>query len=516
MSVLNARNQMRRAAGFYADLEAFQHGDRRLTFAEAWTRGLRLANGLREMGLEPQDRVAVLENNSLEAADFFIGTLNANLVRVALHARNSRESHVSVLRKTGTRVVVASPEFAEVVAGLEDEVPGLERVIVRDAEYEPWLAAQSDADPDLPISPDDLIAIRFTGGTTGEPKGAMLTHRAWLASGRDGFYLYSPVEIGDGLLHAGPISHASGNFVIPVWLGGGRNVMLDQFSAEGALDLMEQSRISYMFVVPTMLQAWLHVPGVEQRDWSALKAIHIGGASIAPETVLRAREIFGDVIWNAYGSTEAVTAAMMGPREYFATVEGSEPLSAVGRVHPWAELEIRDDDNQPLPIGEEGEIAIRCEAAMSGYWDNEEATRRTLVDGWVMSGDIGRIDKNGYLYLLDRKGDMIISGGFNIYPTDIENALVAHPAVIEAVAFAVPHERWGETPRAVVVVSPEERGKVTEAELVKLCTDKLGSFKKPSSVDIQTDPLPRTPVGKISRRALREPYWAEGSHLGAV
>jgi acyl-CoA synthetase (AMP-forming)/AMP-acid ligase II len=273
-----------------------------------------------------------------------------------------------------------------------------------------------------------------------------------------------------------------------------------------------------MFVVPTMLNGWIRVPGVEQRDWSALKVIHIGGAPVAPETVLRAREIFGDVIWNAYGLTEAVQAAMMGPSEYFADIEGSQPLKAVGRLHPWAQVEIRDDHNRPLPIGEEGEIAIRCEGSMTGYWENDEATAKTLVDGWVLTGDIGRVDSNGYLYLLDRKDDMIISGGFNIYPTDIENVISTHPGVLEVAVFGVPHPKWGATPRAVVVVAEEDLGSVTESTIIDLCAEKLGSFKKPAAVEVRSEPLPRTPIGKVQRRALRDPFWvdSEGQRLGAV
>ena len=218
---MDVRTQMRRAAGFFADHEAVVHGDFRLTFDAAWRRGIRFGNGLIAMGVKPGDRVAVLEDNCIEAADFYLGVANANAVRVPLYPRNGREAHLHMVGHTGCRFLVVQDKYAHEVEGLEDDLPDLERIFVRDSSYEEWLATQSDVDPDLPISEDDLYILRHTGGTTGPSKGVAYTHGMWLDVGRNWFYTFPPVEIGDKCLHMGPISHGSGYFFGPTWLGGG-------------------------------------------------------------------------------------------------------------------------------------------------------------------------------------------------------------------------------------------------------------------------------------------------------
>ena len=230
---MDVRTQMRSAARYNATREAIAAGDRRLTFAEAWDRGVRMANGLLALGLKPQDRVGVLEDNTLESSDFFLGAAIANLVRVPLYPRNARDSHVHMLAHTGCRVVVVSEKYAEEIEAIRDELPDLEHILVRDSGYEAWLVRQSDLDPDPAIDPQDYFIIRHTGGTTGKSKGVAYTHHAWLAAGRDWFYLYPPVEPGDSCLHLAPISHGSGYLFTPIWLGGGRTRPLQRRAAHG-------------------------------------------------------------------------------------------------------------------------------------------------------------------------------------------------------------------------------------------------------------------------------------------
>lgn len=502
---MDCRSLMRRSALFYADRVAIVHGARRLTFREAWARGLRMANALRALGLKPGDRVGVLEDNSIEAADFFLGATAANLVRVPLYPRNARAAHVHMLGHTDCRALVVSGKFAGEVEGLQDELPKLEHIIVRGEAYEDWLMRHPATDPDVPVKPDDNYIIRHTGGTTGLPKGVAYTHRAWLAAGRDWFYLFPEVVPGDACLHIGPISHGSGYFFVPIWLGGGCNVLLDHFDPAHALDVMEREGIAYLFMVPTMLAMLTQHPSAAGRDWSRLKCLQIGGAPITDATALRARAIFGDKLWQGYGQTEAVPVTMMGPKQWFADVPGSEPLRACGMPLPFADLEIWDEQNRPVALGAVGQIAVRCDGQMSGFWNDPAATAERMVDGWVLTGDIGRIDSNGYVYVLDRAGDMIISGGFNIYPAELENALAAHPAVIEAAVFGAPDPRWGETPVAVCVVT--DPAAVTPEDLIAHCAARLGSYKKPGKVVLRTEPLPKSPVGKIRRKELREPFW---------
>ena len=504
---------MAQAATLNAGRIAVIHGDRELTFAEAWRRGVRLANALLELGLEPGDRVGVLEDNGIEAQDVFAGATIAGLVRVPLYARNSAEAHTHMLAHTGCRAVLVSEHYAPEIEAVRADVPTLEHVVVRDAGYEDWLAGFPDEAPSVAIEPDDVFIVRHTGGTTGKPKGVAYTHRSWLAAGRDWFYNFPPMTAGERCLHVGPISHGSGYLYTPTWLSGGTNVLLDHFDPAETVEVMERHRIGYMFAVPAMLNALARVPGASERDWSALKVIQVGGAPIADETALLARDVFGPVLYQGFGQTEAVPVCMMGPDEWFSEVEGSEPLRSTGRALPFAYLQIRDPDDpmRELPIGSEGEIAVKCDGQMTEFWDDPEATaERVTPDGFVLSGDIGRLDANGYLYVLDRKDDMIISGGFNIWPAELENVIAEHPAVVEVAVFSVPHERWGETPMAVCTVSDGTALDDSDLadEIRSLCSRRLGSYKKPTHVELRAEPLPKSPVGKVQRKVLREPHWA--------
>ncbi len=503
---MDVRELMRRSARFYADRPAVRSADRTLTFAEAWDRGVRMANGLLSLGLAPGDRVASLEDNSLESQDIFAGAAAAGLVRVPLYARDSRAAHAHNLGHTDCRALVVEPRYLSSVEGLADELPALEHIIVRDDGYEGWLASQSDTDPDPAIDPDDWYIIRHTGGTTGQAKGVANTHRSWLAAGRDWTYALPPVQVGDTCLHVGPISHGSGYLYLPMWLQGASNFLLGTTDVEAMLDVIESVPVNYMFAVPTLLSALSQHPGARGRDYSRLKTILIAGAPIAASTALRAKDVFGPVLYQLYGQTEALPATFIGPQEWFAEVEGSTPLRSAGRPLPFADLEIRGDANQSLPAGEKGEIAIRCEGQMLSFWSDLAKTRERLVDGWVLTGDIGMLDRNGYLYVFDRKDDMIISGGYNIWPAELENVISAHPDVLEVAVFGIPHDKWGETPMAVCTVRPGAA--VTEEEITKMCGADLGSYKRPSAVKFQTEPLPKSPVGKLQRKVLREPYWA--------
>lgn len=500
---------MRQAAQLNGSQTAVVHHDRRLTFTEAWDRGVRLANALLETGLKPGDRVGVLEDNSIEAQDFFVGAAIAGLVRVPLYARNAIDSHAHMLDHTDCRAVLVSEEHATDLDGMADRLDSLEKVIVRDRGYEDWLASAGDVDPNVEIAPDDWYIIRHTGGTTGKAKGVAYSHRSWLAAGRDWFYKFPPMQAGQACLHVGPISHGSGYLYTPTWLAGGTNVLLDRFDVPETLDTMESERVGYMFAVPAMLNALAHHPSAAGRDWSHLQVMQIGGAPITNDTALAAREVFGNVLYQGYGQTEAVPVTMMGPDEWFSDVAGSTPLRSAGKALPFAYLQVRDPEDATieLPVGDEGEIAIRCDGQMTGFWENPEATaERMTSDGFVLTGDIGRLDENGYLYVLDRKDDMIISGGYNIWPAELENAIVDHPDVVDAAVFAVPHDRWGEAPLAWCVVS--EGAEVEPQAIIDLCAEKLGSYKKPAEVHLTTDPLPMSPVGKVQRKVLREPYWA--------
>ena len=491
---------MRRAVEFNRDRPAIITEDCRLSFAEAWERGCRLANGLISMGVKPGDRVAGLEDNNLAAADFFIGCALAGAVRVPLYPRNSPEAHAHMVEHTDCRVLMADAAYSDSVAALT--LP----TVIRDEGYERWLASHPSVDPDVPIHEDDWYVIRHSGGTTGRPKGVGYTHKDWLLVCRNWMYPVARVETHSVVGHAGPISHGSGYLFIPGWLHGATNLLFGAFEPGKVLSMMAEHRMSHMFLVPTILNALVRHPDVDSHDWSSLRALLIGGAPITDDTALLAHRVFGDNLFQGFGQTEALPIAFMGPGEWFSTIEGSNPLRAAGRVMPFAELEIWNEENVAQPLGAEGEIVAKVEGQMRGFWNDPVLSATRVVNGWVKTGDIGRIDANGYLYVLDRADDMIISGGFNIWPAELETVLTDHPAVIEAAVFGVPDERWGETPVAHVCVT--DTAAVVEAELIALCADRLGSYKKPAFVVLTTEPLPKSPVGKIQRKVLREPYWA--------
>ncbi|MFF0223274.1 class I adenylate-forming enzyme family protein [Streptomyces sp. NPDC004629] len=503
--VLDVRSAMRRSARFHRDLPAAVSGHRTLTFGEAWDRGLRLANALIAAGLQPGDRVAVLEDNCVEAVDFYAGTVAANLVRVPLYRRNSAEAHLSMILGTQCKAVVVSQEYAHELDAIAGELSGV-TVIVRDDGYEQWLSTFPATDPNPDIDLDDVFIIRHSAGTTGRAKGIAYTHRAWMNTTRDWFYMLPPVERGDKCLHVGPISHGSGYLFLPVWLAGGCNLLDRRFDGKDFMERIKKDGIGWFFAVPTMIADIVDSTRGVPQELPSLKAVMISGAPISTRTALMAHKVFGNCLFQMYGQTEAVPVSFMGSKEWFSGPPDSDTIRAAGRVMPFAELDIRGADDQSLPPGQEGEIVVRCDGQMTGIWGDEPTGRERLRGGWVHTGDIGRLDEQGYLYVVDRVDDMIVSGGFNIWPAELEQAIQSLEGVKEAVVFGVPHERWGEAPLAVVV--REHGASLNEDQIVAACTQTLGSYKKPQTVVFRDAPLPRSPVGKIQRKVLREPYWA--------
>jgi acyl-CoA synthetase (AMP-forming)/AMP-acid ligase II len=497
---------MRQAMQFNADRRAIITEDRQLTFGQMWDRGVRLANGLIDLGVKPGDRVAGLEDNNLGAADLFLGCAIAGAVRVPLYARNRRLSHGQMIEQTQVKVLVTDGNYLGDVAGLQDEIGILQHVVDRDDGYEEWLAAQSGQDPMVQVGPDDWYIIRHSAGTTGRPKGVGYTQHDWLVNCRNWYYRLPNLERDSVVGHAGPISHASGYLFLPAWLHGSTNLLFGAFDAAKVLDMMRRHHVTHAFAPPSMLAALAAHPDATTDDPLSLQCLLIGGAPSTDATILAGRRAFGDVLYQVFGQTEAVPLTIMTPQEWFADLPGSTPLRAAGRPLPFAQLEIRDEEGGALPFGEIGEIYAKVEAQLRSFWDDEAASAERLVDGWVRTRDIGRIDRNGYLYVLDRADDMIVSGGFNIWPAELETVIEDHPQVVEVAVFAIPHERWGETPMAVCCVGPDAT--VTVDEIIDLVRTTLGSYKKPTAVEFTTDPLPKSPVGKLLRKALRDPYWA--------
>lgn len=507
MMLPTATSVLHRASQYYADRPAIRYSGGELTFREAWTRGQRLAAALVDLGLGPQDRVATLEDNRIGSVDAYLGAAAANLVRVPLYPRNSIEAHAHMLALTKAPVLLVDQSMATPdVLALRETVPTLRTIIVRGDDYEGWLERFAPLEKVACSNPDDIHVIRFSGGTTGLPKGIPLTNQVWMSQLRDLTYVMPPIEPGDVCLHVGTLSHGSGYLFVPTWGSGGINQLVVGFNPEEVIDRMDNEGIGFAFLAPSQLAALVRAKNSRGRRFDKLKGLWIAGAPISPETALLSREVFGERVYQTFNQTEIALGVVMPPREWFAEIPGSKPLEAAGRVGLWTEIEIRDEANNPLPAGEVGEIAFRAEGQMTGYLGAPELSAEKIVDGWVLTGDIGYIDKNGFVYIVDRKGAMIISGGFNIYPAELERVIGSIPGIQEVAVVPIPDARWGETPLAVCVVGAD--GSVTEDMIVETCRDRLGSYKKPGRVILQKERLPMTPVGKIDRRAIKEPYWS--------
>jgi len=496
---------MRQSVSFHRERTAIITEKGSLTFGQMWTRGVRLANALRDLGVRPGDRVAGLEDNNLGAADLTVAAAIAGAVRVPLYARNSAQAHAHMIAQTGTKVLLTDQAYADSVADLRSGTTTLRDLVVRDQKYEDWLAEQSDVDPMVEVGPDDWYVIRHSAGTTGRPKGIGYTHHDWVVNCRNWLYRLPNLRWGSVVGHAGPISHASGYLFLPTWLHGSTNLLFGAFDAAKVLDMMGRHSVTHMFAPPSMVAVLAAEQLGERRSFPALECILVGGAPITDATATAGRDAFGDVLYQVFGQTEAVPLTVMTPEEWFGDHPGSTPMRAAGRVLPFARIEARDADGTALPIGQEGELYAQVEGQMRGFWNDDELTRSRLVDGWVRTRDIGRIDENGFVYILDRADDMIVSGGFNIWPAELETVINDHPEVIEVAVFAIPHERWGETPMAVCHVV--EGATVTEADVIALVRDRLGSYKKPHRVEFTTTALPKNVVGKLLRKELRAPYW---------
>lgn len=495
----------RRAFGHRA---AVATGARSYSFDECWSRGTRLAQGLMARGVKPGDHVAVLELNTVRSVDFYLAGAIGGLVRVPLYWRNATGVHLSMIDNARCGFVVVDEEVGGAVVTALIDALGERQVMVRGAGYEHWLAEQDDVDPAVRIGNDSLNVIRHSGGTTGRPKGITSTQRQWACLGRDEVAFKPLIAPGDAMLHVAPMSHASGYYFLPAWAAGARQVLSSSTAPQRILELLHGERIQYMFAPPTLLDSITAVAAVQDLPRPPLKCLAIGSSPISRRTIQAARSCFGDaVLYQTYGTSEAVPISGMGPGEWFAEYDDADPLLSAGRPLPLVELELRDERGEAVPPGQIGEVTVRCDGMADGYYNAPEQTRERFVDGWFRTGDLGRLDARGYLHLVDRVGEMIISGGHNIYPADLERVVGQLPGVLEVAAFGVPHERWGETPIVSCQVSPEAG---VSAEQVREHVGRaLGSYMKPGEVMLAAEPLPRTAVGKISRRAAREAYLSD-------
>ncbi|HEX4252558.1 MAG TPA: long-chain-fatty-acid--CoA ligase [Pseudonocardia sp.] len=490
--------------------EAVRYGELAWTWAELHARVGRCAAALRAAGLHPGDRVATLDFNHPSWLEISLGCAQVGTVNVLVNFRLAPAEIEYVLNDSGAEVLFVGPEFAEVAASLRPRLPKLRRIIQVGGpagEYEAWLGAEPDPLAH-PVHPEDCVLQLYTSGTTGYPKGVLLPHRSALAYCQH-MRAYADLHPGDSFLVAMPLFHIGGVAgTLNTLAAGARIVVLRTPEPVPLLELLVRERITHTFLVPALLGVIAALPDAASYDLSALRRIFYG-ASPMPLPVLRAcMQVFPNVFTQVYGMTEACgVASLLGPADHADTTNEHRLLSA-GTAVDGVEIEIRDvHSGAPLPTGQLGEVWIRTDQLMTGYWNKREATAAVITeDGWYRSGDAGHLDEDGYLYLTDRIKDMIISGGENIYPAEIERVLAEHPSVEDVTVVGVPDDKWGEVPRAVVVAAAGHT--VDPAELLALCRTQLAGYKCPKAVDLVAA-LPRNATGKILKKDVRAAYWAD-------
>lgn len=481
----------RAAAAAFAERTALVDGGRRWTFAGAWDAAGRLAAGLRAGGLASGDRVALWMANCAEMVLASWALEIAGLVRVPLNARYTAIEAARILADCAPALVVADREHA---AALGAGAPPV--VVAGDARWQalaghvPGTAGLHAAGPDEPCS------ISYTSGSTGAAKGVVLTHRAWAAVYRN-MLVDRDIRADDRLAHFGPLSHASGAYVLPFFLRGAASVISPPAAGlDGLLDTLARERCTVLTCVPTVLARLLAHPRLATTDLSALRAVGYGGEPLPPNTLRAAVARFGPVLTGNYGLTEAMmTCCVLPPAEHF-TAAGEPRAGAIGRPYRHVEVVLRAPDGAPVPRGEVGEITVRSPHVMRGYWNRPEETARVLRDGWLWTGDLAREDADGILRLAGRSKDMLICGGFNIWPQEVEAALAGAPGVREVAVLGVPDPDWGEIAVAFVAGAAPDA-----AALAAWAKPRLG-LRTPKRW-VLVDELPRTAVGKADKAALR-------------
>jgi acyl-CoA synthetase (AMP-forming)/AMP-acid ligase II len=511
---MTVRDVLVKAARRFPHHEAVVFEDTRLTTKELLERVFRISNALLGLGLKKGDRVAVLLSNCHQSVECFYGIQAAGLVLVPMNARNSAQEHRFILDHSDSRATLMGGEFVDMLTSIRPQLPNLSHVICVTGrldesmlDYEELMAAADPGEPQVAIGDDDLADLRYTSGTTGRPKGAVHTHRANLAGFHNVLIDGLDIQEGDAVALSGPVTHASGSMVLPHVYRGAKVIVLSGFDPNTILEVIQRERVTTLYLVPTMIVMILANPDLHQYDLSSIKTIRYGASPIAPEILKQAIDVFGDVFVQGYGLTEAgmpMTLLLKDDHILDGTQAKIDRLRSVGREVTLSRVGIVDDEDKILPAGEIGEIVVRCDQVMTEYWKNPEATATALRGGWLHTRDLGYMDEDGYLFLVDRKDDMIISGGFNIYPREVEDVLYMHEAVLEAAVFGIPDQKWGEAVKAVVSLKKGRQS--TEEELIEHCKAHLASYKKPKSVEF-IDVLPKNATGKILRRSLKEPYW---------
>jgi acyl-CoA synthetase (AMP-forming)/AMP-acid ligase II len=488
------------------DRVAMREGEKIYTYGELEDRTARFASALIAKGLKKGDRIAWIGKNAALYFTMFYGAARAGIVMAPIGWRLAPTEWAYILNDTGSKIIFTGEGFDHVASQLDGKLTHSPEIIGPAAAER--LISQTERSEFEPATIDEAVLQLYTSGTTGNPKGAVLSNRNMFGLrkySKDLGIAYTQWEEHEAVMVAMPCAHIGGTGLGVMALGSGLpGVILPEFTPDGVFDAVEKYGVTRFFIVPAALQMLLMHPRCASVDYSGLKYILYGAAPIPLELLRQALQVFGAEFIQAYGMTETTgTICMLPPEDH--DPAGNKRMRSAGKPLPGVEIRILGGNGEDLPVNEVGEVVTRSTNNMLGYWNMPDATKSTLSnDGWIRTGDAGYLDEDGYLYIHDRVKDMIISGGENVYPAEVESAIYGHPAVQEVAVFGIPDEKWGETVKAVVVPKPGMT--VDEADVIAWARARIAPFKAPRSIDVIPE-LPRNASGKILRKDLRAPYW---------
>jgi acyl-CoA synthetase (AMP-forming)/AMP-acid ligase II len=516
---MNVGVLLRKAEKTYGERIAIGFGSRELSYRDLSARVKALANVFLDLGLNKGDRVAILQHNCPQLVESLYACFEAGFVAVPMNARLHPREVSYIVEHSNSSAIVFGHEFKETItiASGTANPPEKRHLICLSnpsrgmLDYERLILEARDKQSRVEPALEDVAWLFYTSGTTGKPKGAMLTHRnlvamiiSFLAD------IYHATE-DDVALHAAPLTHGSGLYSLPLTARGATNIILDSqtFDIPRLLKSIQEKKVSLLpFLTPTMIKMILISPQSHEYDLSSLKAIVYGGSVMYEEDLDAALALFGPKLVQIYGQAESpMTISYLSKEKHVerqSTAKATRLLSA-GLARTDVEVKVVDEENSEAPAYEMGEIVVRGDVVMKGYWNDSKSTAETLKDGWLHTGDIGYLDERDFVYIMDRRKDMVKSGGANIYPREVEEVILQHPAVQEVTVIGVPDPVWGESVKAIVVLNPNKQA--SEEEIIDFCKDYLASYKKPKSVEF-VDSLPKSAYGKVLKRELREKYWA--------
>jgi len=512
------RDILRHTAKRYPKKTALIDGDVRRTYGEANERIHRLASGLLSLGLSPGDHIAILANNSHRYWETYFVADIAGMPIAPLNTRLAAHELAFILRDAEVKALLIGPEFLELYDQFKAETPDIQHTIQLGGElaedlpdYEALIANNEPlTESAREWDENDMINLCYTGGTTGLPKGVMLTQRNIVSHATNSMRTIGFTE-SDVWMHAAPIFHLADAWACyAVTLIGGTHVFVDQFSPEGVLEAIQEHRVTKTVLVPTMINFLVNFPGVADYDTSSLDNLFFGAAPMSVDRLKAGVEIFGPVLFQAYGMTETsplLTVMLPDFVSYDGSPQDNARLASCGRAIAGVTVRVVDEKTgEDVRPGQVGEVIAKGANVMAGYWKREEETASALRGGYMHTGDLATVDEDGFIFIVDRAKDMIVTGGENVYSAEVENALYEHPGVLEAAVIGVPDAHWGEAVQAIIV--PKDGAKVSEDDIIAHCRKLIAGYKVPKRVIFQNDPLPKSGPGKILKTELRKPYWA--------